>query len=78
LRLKNTIIDTTLTYASETWAFSKRDRQHLNIFGKKVYRRILGPVYDSEKELITQSQIFPFHTELHSLGDSFFIQLILF
>jgi len=50
LRLKNTIIDKTLTYASETWTLTKRDRKQLNVFERKVYRRILGPVYDNEKE----------------------------
>jgi len=30
----------------ETW----RDRKQINIFERKVYRRILGPVYESEKE----------------------------
>ena len=49
LRLKNTIIDKTLTYASETWTLTKRNRKPLNIFERKVYRRILGPVYDNEK-----------------------------
>jgi hypothetical protein len=49
LRLKNTIIDRTLTYASETGTLTKRDRKQLNIFERKVYRRILGPVYDNEK-----------------------------
>ena len=44
LRLKNTVIDKTLTYASETWTLTKRDRKQLNIFERKVYRRILGPV----------------------------------
>jgi hypothetical protein len=39
-----------LTYASETSTLTKRDRKQFNIFEKKVYRRILGPVYDSEKE----------------------------
>jgi hypothetical protein len=29
---------------------TKRDRKQLNIFERKVYRRILGPVYDKEKE----------------------------
>jgi len=43
LRLKNTIIDKTLTYASETWTLTKRDRKQLNIFERKVYRRILVP-----------------------------------
>ena len=50
LRLKNTIIDKTLTYASETWILTKRDRKRLNVFERKVYRRILGQVYDREKE----------------------------
>jgi len=31
-------------------SLTKRDRKQLNIFERKVYRRILGPVYDNEKE----------------------------
>jgi len=50
LRLKNTPIDKTLTYASETGTPTERDRKQLHIFERKVYRRILGPVYDNEKE----------------------------
>jgi hypothetical protein len=49
LILKNTIIDKTLTYASQTSTLTKRERKQLNIFERKVYRRILGPVYDNEK-----------------------------
>jgi hypothetical protein len=52
LRLKNTIIDETLTCASETWTLRKRDRKQLNVFERKVYRRILGPVYDKKKRRI--------------------------
>ena len=37
LRLKNTIIDKTLTYASETWIVTKRDRKRMNIFQRKLY-----------------------------------------
>jgi hypothetical protein len=51
LILKNTIIDKTLTYASETSTLAKRGRKQLNIFERKVYRRILGPVYDNLKKL---------------------------
>jgi hypothetical protein len=29
---------------------TKRDRKQLNIFERKVYRRILGPVYDNDNE----------------------------
>jgi len=50
LKLKNTIIDKTLTHASETWIPTKRDGKQMNIFERKVYRRILGLVYDNEKE----------------------------
>ena len=50
IKIKNTIIDKTLTYASEIWTLTNRDRKQLNIFERKVYRRILGPVYDNEKE----------------------------
>ena len=39
-----------LTYASETRTLTKIDRKQLNIFERKVCRRILGPVYDNEKE----------------------------
>ena len=60
LRLKNTIIDKMLTYASETWILTKRDRKQMNIFERKVYRRILGPLYDNEKEnwrILTNKEI---------------------
>jgi len=60
LRLKNTIIDKTLPYASETWTLTKKDRKQLNIFERKVYRRILGSVYDNEKEnwrILTNKEI---------------------
>ena len=49
LRLKNTIIDKTLTYTSETWTLTKTDRKQMNIFERTAYRRILGPVYNNEK-----------------------------
>jgi hypothetical protein len=29
----------------------KIDRKQINIFERKVYRRILGPVYGNEKEI---------------------------
>jgi hypothetical protein len=51
LRLKNIIIDKTLTYASETWTLTKRDRKQWYVFEREVYRRILGPVCDSEKQI---------------------------
>jgi hypothetical protein len=32
VRLKNTVIDKTLTYASETWTLTEKDRKQLNSF----------------------------------------------
>ena len=49
MRLKNTIIDKTLIYASETWILTKRDGKQIKIFERKVYRRTSGSLYDSEK-----------------------------
>jgi hypothetical protein len=40
---------------------TKRDRKQMNIFERKVYRRNLGPVYDSEKEnwrILTNKEIY--------------------
>ena len=39
----------------------ERQRKQLNIFERKVYRRILGPVYDNEKEnwrILTNKEIY--------------------
>jgi hypothetical protein len=61
LTLMNTIIDKTLTYTSEIWTLTKTDRKQLNTSERKVYRRILGPVYDNEKEnlrILTNKEIY--------------------
>jgi len=61
LRLKNTIIDKTVTYTSGTWILTKRERKQINIFERQVYRRILGPVYDNKKEnwrILTNEEIY--------------------
>jgi len=50
LRLQNTIKDKTLTHSSETWILTKRNRKQINIFERKIYKRILSPLYDNEKE----------------------------
>jgi hypothetical protein len=52
-----------LTYVSETWTVTRRDRKQLNVSERKVYRRILGPVYDNEKEnwrILTNKEIYKF------------------
>jgi len=51
----------TLTYASETGTLTEGDRKQLNIFERKVYGRISGPVYGNEKEnwrILTDKEIY--------------------
>ena len=39
----------------------ERERKQLNVFERKVYRRILGPVYDRKKEnwrILTNKEIY--------------------
>ena len=53
-------MDKVLKYSSENWTLTKRDRNQLNVFERKMYRRILGPVYDKEKEnwrILTSKEI---------------------
>jgi transcriptional antiterminator len=60
LIIKNTIIDKMLTYISETSTLTKRDRKQLKIFEREMNRRILGSVYDNEKEnwrILTQRNL---------------------
>jgi hypothetical protein len=50
-----------LTYASETWTLTKRGRKQMNIFERKVYRRMLGSVYDNKIEnwrILTYKEIY--------------------
>ena len=47
--------------ASETWTLTKKDRKQLNVFERKVCRRILGPVYDNETEnwrILTSKEVY--------------------
>ena len=40
---------------------TNKERKQLNVFERKVYRRILGPVYDREKEnwrILTNKEIY--------------------
>jgi hypothetical protein len=48
--LEDKLVDDGVKYASETWILTRRERKQINIFERKVCRRNLGTVYDSEKE----------------------------
>jgi hypothetical protein len=37
-----------LTYASQTWILTTRDRKQKNNYKRKLHKRILRPVYENE------------------------------
>ena len=43
-RLKKTIIDKTLTYASDTSILTKRDRKQINIFERSVEKKFRSSI----------------------------------
>jgi hypothetical protein len=57
---KEGINDKVLTHASETWTITKRDRKQLNVFERKVYRRILDHVYNEKENwrIFTNEEIY--------------------
>jgi hypothetical protein len=68
LRLKNTTIDRTVIYATETWILTKRNKKEINVFERKVYRRTLGPVYGNEKDdwrILTNKEIYAMVKKTH-------------
>jgi hypothetical protein len=45
-----------LTYASEAWILTNRERKQMTLVQRKVYRRIPGLVYDNE--ILTNKEIY--------------------
>jgi hypothetical protein len=54
--LYKTPIRPVLTYGAETWVLSKQDEHRLNIFERKILRRIYGPVTDGGRWRIRTNQ----------------------
>jgi hypothetical protein len=46
LNVYKTIMRPVVTYGSETWTLTKKDELQINIWERKVLRRIFGPVKD--------------------------------
>jgi hypothetical protein len=60
-------------HASETSTLTKRGRKKSNIFESKVYRRILGLVYDIQKEnwrILTNKEIYAIVKKTYHNRDS--------
>jgi hypothetical protein len=64
-------MDKTLTYSSETWILTNKDRKQINIFERRVYRKILGPVYEKENwRIITNKEIYEIVKKNHYNRDN--------
>ena len=48
IRIKNSVINKILSYGSELWSLTKKERLQLNVFERKIYIRIFGPVFDNK------------------------------
>jgi hypothetical protein len=48
LKLYTTIIRQVVTYACETWTLKDKIEQKLMVFGRKILRKIFGPIKVSE------------------------------
>lgn len=47
-RLYKTVVRPVVMYASETWVMTARDEEALNVWERKVLRRIYGPIRDED------------------------------
>ena len=48
IRIKNSVINKILSYGSEAWSLTQKERLQLNVFERKIYIRIFGPVFDNK------------------------------
>ena len=46
--IKNSVINKILSYGSEAWSLTKKEMSQLNVFERKISRRIFGPVFDNK------------------------------
>ena len=48
IRIKNSVINKILSYGSEAWSLTKKERSQLNIFERKIRKKKFGPVFDNK------------------------------
>jgi len=48
LQIYRSIIRPIVTYGCETWAMTVTDQNRLLVFGRRVHRKIYGPVQDND------------------------------
>jgi hypothetical protein len=48
LKIYKSLIRPVVTYGCEAWTLANRDEQHLRIFGRRILRKIFGPVQNED------------------------------
>ena len=65
INIYKAIIKPSVLYGSETWTVTKKDEQRINIWERKVLRRMFGPVNErGERRLKTNKEIYQFYNGL--------------
>ena len=49
--LYKSLLKPVLTYGSERWSLTRRNEEQLQVFERKILRKIFGPICDNEKWL---------------------------
>ena len=47
LNLYKTLLKPVLTYGSECWSLNRRNEEQLQVFERRILRKIFGPIYDN-------------------------------
>ena len=64
LNLYNTLIKPVLTYGSECWSLNRRNEGHLQVFERRILRKIFGLICDNGKWHIRyNSELYSIHTD---------------
>ena len=64
LNLYKTLLKPVLTYGSECWSLNRRNEEQLQVFERRIPRKIFGPICDNGKCRIRyNSELYSMHRD---------------